>query len=71
MHELIEGRRPRSECHDGHERERDKAQERECAFQEEVGEGEWVVLIENRKGQRERGVMTDELDGRRRSSQRG
>jgi hypothetical protein len=48
------------------ERDSDDGQQRQGAFEEQVGEREGVVLIQDRERERKRGVVADELDGPRR-----
>jgi len=53
-------RRDRCEC-DGHDSE-----ERQGTFEEKIGEGEPVVLIEDGERQRHRRVVAEQFDGPRR-----
>jgi hypothetical protein len=48
---------------DREERYAHERQERECSLEEEVGEGERVILVEDGKRERQRGVVAQQLDG--------
>ena len=51
---------------DAHQRRRDERNQRQRSLQEQIGEGEREVLIQDRKRERERCVMAEQLDRPRR-----